>query len=208
MTEDPTRVIEFSDVSCVEAGRTLLTGVNITVRAGEVVALSGPAGTGKTLVLELVLGSRAPAKGTVRVLGEPAAAGPTPARARMGSVGAAPGFPPFLRVDDVLDIHRSLSSRWDAERAAELLDRLGVANDALAGSLSLRERRRLALVCAVASMPVLLLIDEVEGDVAETALLVEAALDSAASERPAILYATRADAPAAGRAVKLSAGPA
>jgi hypothetical protein len=50
----------------------------------------------------------------------------------------------------------------------------------------------------------LLVIDEAEGDVAETALLVEAALEAAAAERPAILYATRAEAPSVGRAVKIA----
>jgi len=203
MTEDPTRVIEFTDVSCVEGDRTVLRSVTMAIRTGEVVALTGAARVGKTRVLEMTLGQRAPASGTVRVLGRTPGAGAAEVKSRLGSVGEAPEFPPFLRVEDVLDIHRSLNARWDSERAAALLDRLDVSRRALVGSLTLRDRRRLALVCAVASTPELLVIDESEGDVAETAVLVQAAVEATTAERPTILYATRADAPAVGRAVRL-----
>jgi ABC-2 type transport system ATP-binding protein len=203
MTDNPTRVIEFADVSCVEDGRTVLEGVTMAVRAGEVVALTGATRAGKTRVLEMALGQRPPASGTVSVLGRAPAGEAAEVRSQLGSVGEAPEFPPFLRVDDVLDIHRSLNTRWDSERATALLESLAVSRRALAGSLTLRERRRLALVCAVAGAPEILVIDEAEGDTEETAALIEAALEATATERPAILYATRADAPPVGRAIKL-----
>lgn len=58
-------LIEAKDVEVRYGGNTVLTGANVTVRAGEIVTLIGPNGAGKTSLVRALLGLVKPAKGSV-----------------------------------------------------------------------------------------------------------------------------------------------
>ena len=60
------RLVEFADVRCDVAGRTLFSGLNFALTAGSRVGLIGPNGSGKTTLLRLLRGEMAPASGQVR----------------------------------------------------------------------------------------------------------------------------------------------
>ena len=60
------RLVEFADVRCDVAGRTLFSGLNFALTAGSRVGLIGPNGSGKTTLLRLLRGEMAPAFGQVR----------------------------------------------------------------------------------------------------------------------------------------------
>ena len=60
------RLVEFDDVRCDVAGRTLFSGLNFVLTAGSRVGLIGPNGSGKTTLLRLLQGEMAPTSGQVR----------------------------------------------------------------------------------------------------------------------------------------------
>jgi ATP-binding cassette subfamily F protein uup len=60
------RLVEFDDVRCDVAGRTLFSGLNFALTAGSRVGLIGPNGSGKTTLLRLLRGEMAPTSGQVR----------------------------------------------------------------------------------------------------------------------------------------------
>jgi heme exporter protein A len=64
-------VLELGDLDCVRGGRTLFTGLTRSVRAGELLRVSGSNGAGKTSLLRMVCGLLAPARGQVRWRGQP-----------------------------------------------------------------------------------------------------------------------------------------
>ena len=64
-------VIELTDVWLTMDGRTILEGINLRVMEGDVFAILGPNGGGKTTLLKVILGLIPPDRGTVRVLGKP-----------------------------------------------------------------------------------------------------------------------------------------
>ncbi|WP_336921150.1 ABC transporter ATP-binding protein [Aquipuribacter sp. SD81] len=137
-----------------------LDGVDVTVRAGEVVALCGPNGAGKTSLLDCVTGARRPDGGTVRVLGaDPHRAGPD-VRARTGVVLADLGLPLAARAGEVLRHHAALHR--DPRPTGALLDALGLGGLAGRGlrRLSSGERQRLAVACALVGRPDVLVMDE------------------------------------------------
>ena len=76
MIEPGRPALEASDLwFAYSAGRPILRGVSVTAHAGEITMLLGVSGGGKTTLLKLCKGLRAPQRGTVRVHGAPVAAG-------------------------------------------------------------------------------------------------------------------------------------
>ena len=52
------------------SGRAIFDGLDLTVRRGEITAVMGPSGTGKTTLLRLMMGAVRPDSGTISVFGE------------------------------------------------------------------------------------------------------------------------------------------
>jgi len=83
-------------LSITRFGRPLLDAVDLTVTPGALVALIGPAGAGKTLLLETFLGRHRPSAGTVRVAGLDVADRPAVAAPHVAWVPAQLSFDPAL----------------------------------------------------------------------------------------------------------------
>lgn len=158
-------------------GTTALDGVDLTVRAGELVALLGPNGGGKSTLLRCVVRLTEPDAGTVRVAGVELAS-LRGARLRAARTRVAMIFQRSCLVgrrsalDNVasgaLGRHRgprtALGLLPAAERAeaAELLDRMGLAGVAgqRADTLSGGQAQRTSIARALAQRPGVLLADE------------------------------------------------
>lgn len=67
----PGMSIVLQDVSVQAGGHTILTDINLTIQAGEHIAIMGPSGAGKSSLVGLLLGWHRPAAGTVQVDGMP-----------------------------------------------------------------------------------------------------------------------------------------
>ena len=158
-----------------------LRGVDLTIDAGEFVAIMGPSGCGKSTLLNLIAGLDTPTDGEIVVAGEPLQGKDENALARMrrAHIGIVFQFFNLLEGMSVLE-NVTLpaiiagSSRKQAEtRARDLLDLLGLADKAknAPGVLSGGQRQRLAIARALANQPTLVLADEPTG-----------ALDSAGGE--------------------------
>lgn len=132
-----------------------LRGVDLAVDAGELFALIGPDGAGKTTFFRLVAGVITPTAGTVS----------RPGDATFGLVPQRFSLYEDLTVDENLELRARLYSVPAGEarpRAAELLGRVGMApfGARLAGALSGGMKQKLALVAALLTRPRLLLLDE------------------------------------------------
>ena len=169
MTGDVGR-LSCRGLSLVVAGRTLVTGLDVDVRAGERWVVVGPNGAGKTTLLSALAGLRSPAAGEIRYDGKPIASlGP---RERAKIRGFLPQdsidhFPASVLETALVGRHPHLAPwQWetadDIDRTRTALAAFGLAGfDARdARTLSGGERRRLALAALVAQDPGLLLLDE------------------------------------------------
>jgi len=133
---------------------TALAGVTLDVPRGEMFALIGPDGAGKTTFFRLVAGVLAPTSGTV-----------TRATGTFGLVPQRFGLYQDLSIDENMRLRSDLYSvpRDEAERrATRLLDMVGLApfRARLAGALSGGMKQKLALAAALVTEPDLLLLDE------------------------------------------------
>lgn len=133
--------------------------LSFQVKKGELYALLGTNGAGKTSTLETVEGHRTATSGTVRVFGQ----SPRDRRAvrpRMGIMLQESGFSPDLTVKESIRLIGSLSQREDrAERVLSIVDLTHKA-DTKVSQLSGGEKRRLDFATAVYGNPELVFLDE------------------------------------------------
>ena len=141
-------------------GVDVLKGVTFSMGCGDVVGLLGKNGAGKTTLIRIAMGMIEPQEGRVRVLGMDPRERPVEAKRRIGYVAEEQILPPFLTVGRVLDLHRGLYPTWDEAMARDLMDRFELSRRAKIRTLSKGQARRVALLCAVAHRPELLLLDE------------------------------------------------
>lgn len=138
-----------------------VAGVDLSIAPGEGVALLGPNGAGKTTLVEMIEGLIHPDEGEVLVDGFDWKQHATRIRGRLGTCLQDAKLPERLRVDETLVLFSSFHGRGK-DRAEELLDLvdLGASRKQLTGKLSGGQRQRLALACAIAGGPRILILDE------------------------------------------------
>lgn len=152
----------------------VLQGANLSIRRGEIVALTGPSGAGKSTLLHIAGLLETATSGTVTIMGQ--AAGDLSDRERTEIRRDTLGFvyqfhhllPEFSALENVI-VPQMISGtlKADASRNARLLlSRLGLASrlEHRPSELSGGEQQRVAIARALANSPKLLLADEPTGN--------------------------------------------
>ena len=102
-------VLEFNQVHrSFDRAKEVLKGVDFAVKKGEVVGLLGRNGAGKTTLLNIALGLIRCHGGSVNVFGEDPREKPVEVKRRIGFVSEDQILPDYMRVDEVIDLHRRL----------------------------------------------------------------------------------------------------
>src|SRR5579883_2831382 len=142
-----------------------LDGVSIEVHGGELVALVGPDGAGKTTLIRLVVGLLRATSGSLRVLGIDPAVEPQRIQDRIGYMPQKFGLYEDLSVQENLDLYADLhgvSAEERSQRYPQLMEMtdLGRFTARLAGRLSGGMKQKLGLACTLVRAPEMLLLDE------------------------------------------------
>ena len=140
-------------VGVLLGGRPVLADVDVALAPGEVTCVFGADGAGKTTLLRVLAGILRPSSGRVDVTGD--------RRRSVGYLAAGARIYPDLTVAENADFFCSIAGA-SPERRQELLHFAELADvpDRLGGDLSGGMRQRLALACALAGHPRVLLLDE------------------------------------------------
>ena len=170
---ESSNVLTIADLRLKRGAREILRSIDLRAARGELVALMGLSGGGKTTVLRCITALEQFDAGTIDVDGVTLRAGPLPPRNVMRQLRRRVGmvfqlhylFEHLTALHNVTlaPAHVAGVSREDAEaRANQLLESLGVAHrrNALPRELSGGEAQRVAIARAMAMDPPLLLMDE------------------------------------------------
>ncbi|MET9414894.1 metal ABC transporter ATP-binding protein [Streptomyces klenkii] len=165
-------VLELRGVAARAGGRTLWSGVDLTVRAGEFTAVLGPNGAGKSTLVKMLLGATPVAAGEVRVLGSR----PGQANHRIGYLPQRRSFDASMRIRGVDVVRMGLDGdRWGVPlplpgprrravraRVDEVVELVGASAYAHRpiGQCSGGEQQRLLIAQALVRLPQLMLLDE------------------------------------------------
>ena len=149
--------------------------VSLDVAEGEIVGILGPNGAGKTTLFNIVAGTIKPDRGAVHFAGADISGLDAAERCRRGISRSFQILHPFsgMTVFENLLVGATFGrpgAKDDPERRAAdvlVLTGLKAKSNALAGSLTLLERKRLELARALATDPKLLLLDEIAGGLTE-----------------------------------------
>jgi zinc transport system ATP-binding protein len=162
-------VIELRDVSVGYDDKPAVTGIDLTVRAGDVLALIGPNGSGKSTLVRGMLGLATVLAGDVQLFGAPASRfwqryrlGYVPQRHTVG--GAIPST-----VEEVVGSGRLTHRPWYARAGAadrvavsEAIEAVGLSDRrrSMVATLSGGQQRRVLIARALAGRPEVLIMDE------------------------------------------------
>lgn len=138
----------------------VLRGLSFEVAPGEVFALLGRNGAGKSTALRILLGFLEPHHGSASILGIDSRSLQPADRGRIGYVGEDHVLDPFLRVGDAVGFEAATQTGFDRDLALRTLSRCGIDPKKAIRVLSRGQRAQVALVLATSQRPEILVFDD------------------------------------------------
>jgi lipopolysaccharide export system ATP-binding protein len=166
-TAASTDVLATRELVKIYGGRAVVNGINVSVKAGEIVGLLGPNGAGKTTTFYMIVGLVRPNSGSVIFQDKDVTTSPMFKRARLG-MGYLPQEESIFRKmtveQNILAILETLPlSKYERrQRCDQLLHQFGIEKIAKNTALTLSggEKRRLTIARSLVTSPSLLMLDE------------------------------------------------
>ena len=137
-----------------------ITELTLRVPEGSCFGFIGPNGAGKSTTIRTLLGLRSPTSGSARVLGLDCAGQRERILAQVGYMPSEAMFYPDMRVGEVIRLSADLRKRDCREEAAALCQALELDGRKKIRELSLGNRKKVSIVCAMQHRPALYILDE------------------------------------------------
>ena len=154
--------LETANLECVRSDRMLFTGLNLTLKPGNLIQVEGPNGSGKTSLLRILCGLTEPAQGAVLWCGQNIRRNWLDFMSQVSYLGHTAGIKMDLSPYENLKIARGLGVPKAGVKIDEALEKVGLLGfeDVPARTLSAGQKRRVALARLIATDSRVWILDE------------------------------------------------
>ncbi|MBE6540401.1 MAG: ABC transporter ATP-binding protein [Ruminococcaceae bacterium] len=134
--------------------------VDLSVEKGDFYGFIGPNGAGKSTTIRVLLGLISPTSGKAEILGKDIQKDKTEILASVGYLPSESGFYGNMRVKEMLGLSAKLRKQNCEKEAKILCERLDLDAEKRIGELSLGNRKKVGIICALQHKPELYILDE------------------------------------------------
>ena len=152
--------IQTNDLTKFYGSARGIEHLELTVEQGDFFGFIGPNGAGKSTTIRTLLGLISPTSGSAQVLGLDTRKDKPEILAREGYLPSEITFYPGMKVKDVLRLSAQLRGKDCKKEADALCHRLQLEQNRRVEDLSLGNRKKVGIVCALQHSPELLILDE------------------------------------------------
>ncbi|MDD6057580.1 MAG: ABC transporter ATP-binding protein [Clostridiales bacterium] len=153
-------LIETQDLTKSYGKSRGIRNLNLRVNEGEFFGFIGPNGAGKSTTIRTLLGLILPTSGQARIFGEDIVRGKKEILSNVGYMPSEAIFYNSMKVRDVISFSAKMRNAACATEAKRLCERLQLDVEKRIEELSLGNRKKVAIVCALQHMPMLCILDE------------------------------------------------
>ncbi len=153
-------VIETKELTKFYGSSRGIVDVSLSVKEGEFFGFIGPNGAGKSTLIRTLLGLIAPTKGEATVLGKDIVKNNSEILAEVGYLPSEAVFYNKMKVRELLEFSARLRGKECRAQAKELCERLELDTSRRIDELSLGNRKKVGIVCALQHSPTLYILDE------------------------------------------------
>ncbi|MCA9320931.1 MAG: ABC transporter ATP-binding protein [Planctomycetes bacterium] len=185
-------IVRFDGVRRRFDHQVVLNGLDFRLNQGEVYALLGRNGTGKTTALRILMGFLEPHAGTTTIFGRDSRHLRPDDRDRIGYIGEGHRLHHSMTARGLIDFEAATRPSFDRKEALEMLGRCGLPQKKGVLFLSRGQRAQLALILAVAARPELLICDDpaLGLDVVKRRELLDAIIDFLSERGGTVLFSS------------------
>lgn len=153
-------VIETKELTKFYGSSRGIVDVTLTVKEGDLFGFIGPNGAGKSTLIRTLLGLISPTSGSATVLGKDIVTGKTDILKDVGYLPSEAAFYGGMKVSELLEFSAKMRKTDCREEAKRLCDRLELEPSKKIAQLSLGNRKKAGIVCALQHKPRLYILDE------------------------------------------------
>lgn len=173
--------LECKDVVKKYMAKSAVDGVGFSIERGQIYAVLGPNGSGKTTMMKMIAGLVKPSSGTILFEDQPIGVN---SKSKIAYMSTEPYFYSYMTVDDVGKYYKDFFLDFDEQRYHELLVRMDLNRKDKAKNLSSGQMAKLKIAVTLARKAELYMLDEpLNGiDVIARERIITTILESAGDE--------------------------
>lgn len=142
-------------------GDTILKNINLTVEEGKFIGILGQNGTGKTTLLDILMGFRKCSEGSITVLGEDPHSSDRNEKENIIFLSQDITLKGNLTISQFLHFHSSFYKDYSTQDESHLLAVFSLKKDMKIGALSTGQQKKVQIIAGLSTRPKLILIDEI-----------------------------------------------
>ena len=154
------KVIEIKNLTKSYGTARGINDINFCVKKGDIFGFVGPNGAGKSTTIRTTLGLIKPDSGFSKVFGKEIYKGNVDVLKNVGYMPSEAMFYPNMKVDEIIKLSQDIHKKDCSAYADELCERLQVDRKKKIDQLSLGNRKKVSIVCAMQHKPELYILDE------------------------------------------------